>query len=190
MGKCHHTKSDGFIPEAILTFFDDKGVWLYQNIVDSEISTIKFHCKRENFFAEKLDPEFSRMFPQYSTKFVIEDALLVVSLYFLNHKIIEKSDPYRKLLNHANQYFKIDIPKTININCNEQIETEMLLHLYELNKTFLRNLDSLKFIAVSLCSGVMKAGAYNPSLLPDTFLETMQDYKIKNYQLCLTYTSN
>lgn len=175
LGKCDLSTGGGILPDRVLTLFEDKLIWLFNNL---DVNGYKNNNNRQK----------RRIFTSQSN--IMDDALLTASLFILAENGIESSESLQELVKYSKKYFDYDIYKNDTLNCLDGIPPKKLKHLYNLNKIALQDFPNLKFIAINLNTEKIKFGnSINSNKLTRLFLKTVKNYLITSFELCQT-TSN
>jgi len=164
---------EGLAPDALLSFYDDKGVWVFQRI--GSTSPIPGHVR----WATTPDNLF-------------EDALLMTTVYLLA-TVLPDNRPISELLEVARKSFKLDVyapeGEIIDTGNQEHIAAKALQELHRMNRKALSE-TNVKIVAIRLAPVIMHIGGtqINDSFIR-RFTETVESYGIKNVELCQsTYT--
>lgn len=167
LGRGCHYAGDGIVPDKLLTFFDDKAVWL--------LNDVNYHFQKG-----KIDKKVRRFYSRRNN--VMDDMMLLVSLYVLAEEA-SKCEPLQEVINLASEKFNKDILKEDTLDPKDlQLED-----LYEMNKKVFKEFAVLKFLAISLSPAKLKiGGAINAGYLPGMFRKKMKDYEVNSYEICET----
>jgi len=167
VGHGHPYGGEGMMPTAMLSFFDDKGIWVVHH----------------------LDGMFSKTMRRWATtqKQVFDDAFLAVSLAIVGPQV---PDIFQKLIDEANRIFNENV-KSVDEDLIDMSETggiprAELDGLYELNRKVLFD-TNVKLVGIQLRYDVLVIGPHTgPATLGEAFMEAVDSYGIQTAELCVS----
>jgi len=189
VGRGNHFHGEGFHPDRLLAYFGDKGVWV---LWDEGGVRHRFLTKGE---------------------FIIDDALLMISLFVLLpctreespilseediSKCLDVEEHEERHIQRAPRRLRRRRPST-TIKVKDGIEREEMLELYEKNKRFISTFYDLKLLCVLLSAVTFRCGlahVYTGERRVDgdeeSWRETVdeldgilkKEYGLKNYEIC------
>ena len=183
VGRGNAFHGEGFRPDRMLAYFDDKGVWVLWD---------------RNSIHRLITPG----------RFIIDDGLLMISLFILipcvkDGDILTKEDIYKCVRIEEHKGNRRRIRSSITAEIREDIDEKELLELYEKNKRFISTFYDLKLLCVLLSSvtfrfgvGPCVASIYTGTNRVESGAEPWEasvneldailkgEYGLKNYEIC------
>ena len=121
--------------------------------------------------------------PRYWVNCSLEDALLIISLFFVAPQVGE-DDYFSPLRKKAETLFKFPLSEHgIDTNDNKYISKKDLQSLYDENKKVLSN-SNVKIVGLRLGASPFRSGVVGPT--KEEFIKTVNEYNLANVEYCET----
>ncbi|MBN2437344.1 MAG: hypothetical protein JXL20_01960 [Deltaproteobacteria bacterium] len=162
VGAAHPHHGDGLQPLALLSLFDDKGLWLLHDLRSGE----RFRVRT-------------------SAKYIFDDALLLLSLFGLQRH--RRPDEAALAAAVEQAFGTTDLARIeATLNRSRLLRAAQRQQLYQANQDVWSRLTRLRLAAIRLGDNALRIGGISLDDLPERFRKTMVRYQIQNWEIVTT----
>jgi|GEM_PF-6903870 len=161
-GTAHPHHGDGIQPLALLSLFDDKGLWLLHDLRGG-----------------------GRYRARTSVKYIFDDALLLLSLFGLQRHQRPDEPTFAAAVTQA--FGTTDLARIeATLNRSRPLRAAQRQQLYQANQAAWSRLTRLRLAAVRLGDNAARIGGISLDDLPERYRKTMERYQIRNWEIVTT----